>query len=161
MLTKLHAITFVIALTALAVLTGCQAQTTATVICQDDTTHDANGYFSTNFVGLKLPSGGGDAAITFTPGDMADYTMAISMADESQSPPFYLDNYVLTIGAVGHYWIYYAGWGGTTNYDWMEIRVEASSYQGTVSCYCCHQPYYPSTTEWLNGWPPLHSDTCP
>jgi len=135
-----------------ALITTTHAQSTATVLIQDSTYYgSANAYMSTSFVGLKLPSGGGNVYITFTPGDWADSSYVVSMADHTQTSAFQIsgNSYTLSIGSTGHYWIYLATSGTTSNVDWLEIRVEASTYSGTVTCSYCSPP-----SGWTSGWPP-------
>jgi hypothetical protein len=151
---KAHTMKFALVFLAVAALIkSTYAQTSATVLIQDSVhAGSAYGYMSTSFVGLKLPSGGGSATITFTPGDSADGTYVTDYADHSTAGPYTVSDFStsISIGSTGHYWVYLATFGTTSNVDWLEIRVEASTYQGTVTCTYCSPP-----TGWGSGWPPV------
>jgi hypothetical protein len=138
-------------LTIAAVLQQARAQTTATVLVLDSTYYGSyNGYMSTSFVGLKLPSGGGSVTITIQGGDYADNSMVTSYSDHTQDGPYYIGTTTsFTIGATGKYWMYLSQSGTTNNFDYLEIRVEASTWSGSVPCYYCNPPY-----GWGYGWPP-------
>jgi hypothetical protein len=142
-------------LVALAtIVQGIQAQTSATVQIYSSTNYGSYGMaMSTSFVGLRLPSGGGSVSITITPGDLAGNEFVTSYADHTQAGPYYYtgSSTSFNIGATGKYWVYLsANAGGTpNNYDWLEIRVEASNYGSTPTCYYCSP-----LSGWGTGWPP-------
>lgn len=140
-----------LALTAL--IKSAHAQTSATVLVQDSTYYGSyNSQMSTSFVFLKLPSGGGSVSLTIAPGDFADSSYVTSWADHTQAGPYYIggSSTTVNIGTAGHYWMYLAAYGTTSNYDWLEIRVVASTYSGSTSCYYCNPP-----NNWQSGWPPV------
>jgi hypothetical protein len=135
-----------------ALIQGTQAQTTATVLVQDSTYYGSQyGYLSTNFIGLKLPSGGGSVSVTVTPGDFADNNYVMNFADHTSSGPYYDggSSTSFNIGAAGTYWMYLAVWGTTSSYDWVEMRVVASTFSGTITCNYCSPP-----SGWTSAWPP-------
>jgi hypothetical protein len=139
-------------LTIAAVFQQARAQSTATVLVQDSTYYGSyNAYMSTSFVGLKLPSGSGThVTITIQGGDYADYSYVTSYSDHTQDGPYYIGTTTsFTIGATGKYWLYLSGQGTNNNVDYLEIRVEDSTWQGAVPCYYCNPPY-----DWGSGWPP-------
>jgi len=135
--------------------------TSAVVWVQDTVHYDSNYYFSTNFVGLNLPSSG-NAQIIFFAGDWADSSMAIGEPDKFQYGYGSLyygapTNYTLTISAAGHYWVYCTeyGEGEWQNWDWLEIYILPSTNTNPISCYYCESPY--PGTEWELGYPPIGS----
>jgi hypothetical protein len=135
---------------------------TSTVVWVQDLVHyDDNGYFSTNFVGLNLPSSG-NAEIIFFAGDWANNNYVIGEPDEFQYGYGSLytgapTNYTLTIGAAGHYWVYCTEYGGGTwyNFDWLEIYILPSTNTNPISCYYCNPPY--PNDDWMIGYPPIGS----
>jgi hypothetical protein len=132
-------------------LAGVKAQSTANVYVEDSVNYgSAYGFLSTSFVGLKLS--GGSSSITFIPGDNAIGVYVISMSDQSQTAVFDWGgpSYTLYITQTGKYWVYLTQDGTLDSYDWLEIRVESSSYSGTPPCYYC-SPFY----NWYYSWPPV------
>jgi len=152
-----------IVITALLLLARVDAQIpTSTAVWVQDWYHtDDNGFFSTNFVGLNLPSSG-NAQITFFAGDWADSTMCIGEPDHFLygCSDFYTGsptNYTLTIGSPGHYWVYCTVYssGPWYNLDWLEIYILPSTNTNPISCYYCAAPY--PDDDWMTGYPPIGS----
>jgi hypothetical protein len=134
----------------LAAIVGCQAQSSADVYVQSTTYPGEWGWLSTHFVGVKL-STGGSAVVNFYGGDDAWCMFVLSYSDHYQGAAFCpTDHQYVTITQTGTYWIYLAEEYSTVNYDWIEIRVVANSFSGTIS------PLYGSAPSgWSSfGWPP-------
>jgi len=126
------------------------AQSTATVYVQDTTYPGPWEMFSTHFVGVKLSSGG-SAVVTFVGGDDAWCQYVLSYSDHYQGAPFCpTDSQNVYITATGTYWVYLAEDGTSNNIDWIEIRVVANSFSGTISS--LYSNYAP--TGWQYGYPP-------
>jgi len=133
---------------------NAQIPTTAYIYVQDDNhPYDEFGLFSTQFVGLNLPSTG-NSEITFHPGDWSDGTYCLGEPDESQTEVFTVNgpDYYITIGTAGHYWIYLtiADTEPWYNMDWMEIYILPSTNTQAISCYYCYPP-----EGWESGYPPI------
>lgn len=142
----------ILLLTLLCVyLIQCYAQSsTATVYVQSTTYPGDWGYYSTHFVGVKLNTAG-LATIYFVGGDEAYWQFSNSFSDELQSAVFGVnDQQQVTIGATGTYWIYLAEWNTLNNYDYLEIRVVANSFSGTITSL-----YTGAPSGWGYGWPPM------
>jgi hypothetical protein len=135
-----------------AAIVGCHAQSAASVWVESSTYPGAYGYFSTNFVGLKLDSTG-RCNITWLSGDNALYDMWLAFADHTNSQAFggtYQYNDYIT--ATGTYWVYLATYSTTNNYDYLQIRVVANTYTGTITALYSSPP-----VGWQTGYPPIYS----
>lgn len=137
---------------ALATIVGCHAQTSVDVYVTDSVHVPSGYYFSTRFIGVKRDASTGIATVNFIGGDEADNSYVLSFESHDQSDPFAWDTtYPITFGATGTFWIYLALYGTTTNYDWIEVRVVASSFSGTIT------PLYGTAPSgWWYGYPPYY-----
>jgi len=134
----------------LASIIGSHAQYSATVYVESSEYYDQYYILSTEFVGIEMNSGG-VASITFEAGDEADCSYVISYADDMQSTPSCESWSVTnTFTAAGTYWLYIANYGTTVNEDYIQIRVVANGFEGTIS------PLYSSPPSgWGSGYPPI------
>jgi hypothetical protein len=139
-------------LALLSIINGCQAQaSTQTVYVQDSVHTGPWGYFSVDhFVGLKLNSSG-YATVYFLGGDEAFWQYRVSYSDEWQGAVMYPNELQhVYITQTGTYWVYLAEDGSVSNYDWIEIRIVANSFTGTIT------PIYGTApSAWYYGWPPM------
>jgi hypothetical protein len=117
----------------LAAIVGCHAQSTADVWVQSTTYPGQWGFLSTHFVGIKLDSNG-ESFVDFWGGDDAWCMFVLSYSDQYQGAEFCPEDHQnVRITQTGTYWIYLAEGGSSVNYDWIEIRVVANSFSGTIS----------------------------
>lgn len=141
-----HIISFLL----LATIVGCHAQSSVNVYVTDSVYTPSGYYLSHRFIGVKLDGTTGIATVNFVGGDNADFSYVLSFETEDQSSPIGWETIEpVMFSTTGTYWIYLAADGTTINYDWIEIRVVASTFSGTITAL-----YGTAPSGWTTGYPP-------
>lgn len=116
---------------------------------QSSELYDDLGLLSTHFIGVRMTNG--LAAVEFRAGDLADaqYVLSLSTGPGTQSPVFLENSMTLTFNFPGTWWVYLALGGTTDNYDFIQIRIVPSTFQGEITAIYQNPPF-----SWRYGYPP-------